>query len=103
MTKRTKEDVLETANKFGINLVRFLYVDLCGLVRGKASSLPRFKDRLDTGIGLVKGMIAMNSLDKMQSDAGFGPVGEVRLVPDLNTFAVLPYVNNTASVLCDLI
>lgn len=103
MTKRTKDEILETASKFGINLVRFLYVDLCGVIRGKSTSLPRLKDRLDTGIGLVKGMMAMNSLDKMQTDTGFGPVGEVRMVPALDTFVVLPFVNNTASVICDLI
>ncbi len=100
---RTKEDVLETASKFGVNLVRFLYTDFCSMVRGKSSSLPRLKDRIDTGIGLVKGQLAMNSLDKPQGDTGLGAVGEVRMVPDLSTFTVLPYVTNTAVMLCDLI
>jgi len=103
MLKRTKEDVFETANKFGVNLVRFLYVDFCSMVRGKNTSLPRLKDRVDAGIGLVKGQLAMNSLDKPQSDTGLGAVGEVRMVPDLDTFTVLPYVANTASMICDLV
>jgi glutamine synthetase len=101
--KRTKEDVLETSNKFGVNLVRFLYVDFCSMVRGKSTSLPRLKDRIDTGIGLVKGQLAMNSLDKPQADTGLGAIGEVRMVPDLDTFTVLPYVGTTASAICDLI
>lgn len=103
MLKRTKDEVIETANKFGVNLVRFLYVDFCSMVRGKNSSLPRLKDRIDTGIGLVKGQLAMNSLDKPQSDTGLGAVGEVRMVPDVDTFTVLPYVGTTASMICDLI
>lgn len=101
--KRTKDEVLETANKFGINLVRFLYVDLSSMVRGKSTSVPRLKDRIDTGIGLVKGQLAMNSLDKPQSDTGLGAIGEVRMVPDLDTFTVLPYVGTTASMMCDLV
>lgn len=103
MAKRTRDEVLETANKFGVNLVRFLYTDLAGLTRGKSTAMPHFKDRIDTGIGLVKGMMAMNCLDKMQTDTGFGATGEVRMVPDLNTFVVLPYVGSAASVLCDLV
>ncbi|MDZ4836705.1 MAG: glutamine synthetase family protein [Candidatus Melainabacteria bacterium] len=103
IAKRTKEDVLETSNKFGVNLVRFLYVDFCNMVRSKSTSLPRLKDRIDSGIGLVKGQLAMNSLDKPQSDTGLGAVGEVRMVPDLDTFTVLPYVGTTAAAICDLI
>ncbi len=103
MAKRTRDEVLETANKFGVNLVRFLYTDLTGLTRGKSTALPHFKDRLDMGIGLVKGMMAMNCLDKMQTDTGFGATGEVRMIPDLNTFVVLPYVGSAASILCDLV
>src|SRR4029453_5823139 len=30
----------------------------------------------------------------------FGPVGEIRLVPDLETFAVLPYAPKSARLLC---
>lgn len=101
--KKTKDDVLETSNKFGVNLVRFLYTDFCSMVRAKSTSLPRLKDRIDSGIGLVKGQLAMNSLDKPQSDTGLGAVGEVRMVPDLDTFTVLPYVGTTAAAICDLI
>jgi glutamine synthetase len=103
MLKRTKDEVLEASNKFGVNLVRFIYVDFCSMVRGKTTSVPRLKDRIDTGIGLVKGQLAMNSLDKPQSDTGLGAVGEVRMVPDLDTYTVLPYVATTASMICDLI
>ncbi len=32
-----------------------------------------------------------------------GPVGEFRLVPDPETFSILPYVPHTASMMCDMI
>ena len=46
-------------------------------------------------------MQAMNGLDQLQSVTGMGPVGEVRLVPDLSTFRVLPYAPRTGGVLTD--
>src|SRR5262249_14945154 len=42
-------------------------------------------------IGLTVAMQAMNGLDHLQPVTGMGPVGEIRLVPDLDTFRVLPY------------
>jgi glutamine synthetase len=46
-------------------------------------------------------MQAMNSLDQLQPIEGMGPVGEVRLVPDLDTFRVLPYAPRTGALLTD--
>jgi glutamine synthetase len=46
-------------------------------------------------------MQAMNALDHLQPVPGMGPVGEIRLVPDLDTFRVLPYAPHTGAVLTD--
>jgi glutamine synthetase len=46
-------------------------------------------------------MQAMSGLDQLQPVDGMGPVGEIRLVPDLGTFRVLPYAPNTGAVLTD--
>jgi glutamine synthetase len=43
----------------------------------------------------------MNSLDQLQPVVGMGPVGEVRLVPDPETFRVLPYAPRTGALLVD--
>jgi glutamine synthetase len=43
----------------------------------------------------------MNSLDQLQPVEGMGPVGEVRLVPDPETFRVLPYAPRTGVMLVD--
>jgi glutamine synthetase len=59
--------------------------------------------RLESGIGLTVAMQAMNGLDQLQPVEGMGPVGEVRLVPDLETFRVLPYAPRTGAVLVDLV
>jgi len=70
-------------------------------VRAKASSRHGLGARLESGIGLTVAMQAMNGLDQLQPVDGMGPVGEVRLVPDLNTFLVLPYAPRTGAVLTD--
>lgn len=103
MANQIKDDVLAKINDHGIELIRFLYTDLSGQVRGKLTSSGTFAERSKTGIGLVKGMMAMNMLDKMQTDTGLGATGEVRLVPDLDTFRLVPYTRSSASVICDLV
>jgi glutamine synthetase len=97
----TPEEVVALCRERGIRLVRFLYCDNGGVIRGKATSVDRVADRMRTGIGLTVAMQAMNSLDQLQSVEGMGPVGEIRLVPDPETFTILPYAPNTAAMLVD--
>src|SRR4051812_34307682 len=95
--------VVKRADKAGLRLVRFLWCGNDGTVRGKASALGGLEGRLRAGIGLTVAMQAMNGLDHLQPVEGMGPVGEVRLVPDPETFRVLPYAPRTGAVLVDLI
>jgi len=81
--------------------VRFLWCGNDGTVRAKASAVGGLEDRLRTGIGLTVAMQAMNGLDQLQPVEGMGPVGEIRLVPDPETFRVLPYAPNLGAMLVD--
>jgi glutamine synthetase len=84
-----------------VRLIRFLYCDNGGTVRGKAVHVDRLADRMRTGVGLTVAMQAMSSLDELQPVEGMGPVGEIRLVPDPKTFVLLPYAPHSAAVLAD--
>jgi glutamine synthetase len=97
----TAEELLATVEDRGVRLVRFLWCGNDGTMRAKASSRHGLGGRLSAGIGLTVAMQAMNSLDQLQPVAGMGPVGEVRLVPDLETFRVLPYAPHSGAVLTD--
>ena len=97
----TAQDVAKKANEAGLRLVRFLWCGNDGTIRAKSSARHGLEGRLDAGIGLTVGMQAMNSLDQLQAVPGMGPVGEIRLVPDLDTFRVLPYAPRTGAVLTD--
>jgi glutamine synthetase len=100
---RERARVLDACERLGLDLVRFLYVDHGGVVRGKATSRSRLEERLATGIGLTVAMQAMSMLDELAPVEGLGPVGEVRLVPDTASFAALPWAPGAGAMVADLV
>ena len=95
--------VAETARKAGVRLVRFLYTDNGGVTRGKATHIAHLRNRITDGIGLTVAMQAMNMLDQLAPVEGMGPVGEIRLTPDPDTFIVLPYAPRSAAMTVDML
>ncbi len=95
------DELVARADEAGLALIRFLWCGNDGTVRAKASGRHGLDGRLRAGIGLTVAMQAMNSLDQLQPVEGMGPVGEVRLVPDLDTFRILPYAPRSAALLTD--
>ncbi len=94
-------EIVRVADEAGLRLVRFLWCGNDGTVRAKASGRHGLAGRIEAGIGLTVAMQAMNGLDQLQPVEGMGPVGEVRLVPDPETFRVLPYAPNAGAMLVD--
>src|SRR2546428_3839912 len=97
------QDVVKEADEAGLRLVRFIWCGNDGTVRAKASTVPGLAGRIESGIGLTVAMQAMNALDQLQPVEGMGPVGEVRLVPDPETFRVVPYAPHTGAMLVDIL
>src|SRR3954468_17697463 len=97
----TAAEVAARADEAGLRLVRFLWCGNDGTVRAKASGRQGLEGRISGGIGLTVAMQAMNGLDQLQPVEGMGPVGEIRLVPDVETFRVLPYAPRTGAMLVD--
>lgn len=94
--------VLAETKRADLRLVRFLYCDYGSMLRGKATHADHIAHRLNEGIALVTGMYAMNGLDDLQDVPGMTAVGEVRIVPDPESFRVLPYVPQTGSMMSDM-
>ena len=94
-------DVLSKLRTTDVQLVRFLYCDNAGVIRGKASHSDGLESRMHGGIGLTVAMQAMNLLDQLQAVDGMGPVGEIRLIPDPDTFVVAPYAPRSGVMLTD--
>src|SRR5512142_94889 len=95
------DTVLERARAGQISLIRFLYADHGGIIRGKATHVSGLEARMASGIGHTVAMMAMNMLDHLQPVEGMGPVGEVRIKPDPRTFVPLPYAPGAAAMLAD--
>ena len=100
---RQSRAILARCKADDIQLVRFLYCGNDSVIRGKACHTRFLPSYLRSGVGLTVAMQSFNMLDQLVPEGSFGPVGEIRLVPDLGSFAVLPYAPKTARVLCDMV
>ena len=98
----TIEDVVARAADDGIRLVRFLYCDPAGIIRGKNVHVARLASRMREGIGMTRAQNTLNILDQLSPLVeGMEPVGEIRITPDPATYSVLDWVPGTAGMLSD--
>ena len=99
MDRDTIERTIETEN---IRLLRLLFVNNSGVPRGRVLGAEDLDRVMSEGANITKGMQSFNALDALVDGGRFGPVGEVRLQPDPETFTVTPYADRTATMLCDM-
>jgi glutamine synthetase len=97
-----REQVLARAHAEGVRLVRFLYCDNANIVRGKTVHAGALADFLESGVGLTVAMQGFCLTERLAPGSALGPVGEVRLIADPDTYAALPFAPGQAQVLCDL-
>jgi len=97
------QDVVRQAREANLRLVRFLYCDNGGIIRGKATHASKLHTRIHEGIGQTLAMQAFTGVETLATVEGMGPIGEFRLIPDPNTFIVLPYAPSSGSMMCDMI
>src|SRR5829696_4049698 len=76
--------------------VRFVFVDHAGIPKCKAVYRDGFDGRARAGVGLAKGVLALDPSGALHPESGLSPVGECRLVPDLSTLTVLPFARGQA-------
>jgi glutamine synthetase len=82
--------------------VRFMFVDHAGIPKTKAVHRDGFERRARAGVGLAKGVLALDPSGMLNPESGLSPVGECRLVPDLSTLVPLPFARGQATVACDM-
>jgi glutamine synthetase len=95
--------IVQRAQAAKLRLVRFLYCDNGGIIRGKTTHTNKLASRMQEGIGQTLAMQAFTGVETLAAVEGMGPVGEFRLIPDPETFVILPYVPNSGSMFCDMI
>lgn len=82
--------------------VRFVFVDHAGIPKSKAVHRDGFSRRAKAGVGLAKGVLALDPSGMLRAESGLGPVGECRLVPDSSSLTRLPFARGQAMVCCDM-
>jgi len=88
----------------GTSFVRFLWCDNANVIRGKAVHVTQLEHYRQHGVGISAAQQAVPAtVDAPAPGAGFGPVGEVRLVADWSTLMALPYAAGHARVLGDMV
>src|ERR671914_1720515 len=99
--REAQENVEQTLPE-GTLWVRFVFVDHAGIPKTKAVYRDSFIGRARAGVGLAKGVLALDPSGALHPTSGLSPVGEVRLVPDLSTLIPLPFARAQAMVACDM-
>lgn len=97
-----RNEVATLASKAGVKVVSFVYCDNGGILRSKSIHVSNLVSSMESGIGMSVAMPAMSSLDSLQSVPGKTPVGEIRLVPDPDSFTILPYAPAWAMMMANM-
>lgn len=85
-----------------IKFIRYLYVDLDNVIRGRVSTAEDLDRDIEGSLTLAMIMQSGFSIsDLVVSGTIYGPRGEVTLIPDLSTFKLLPYASNTAAMIVE--
>jgi glutamine synthetase len=95
-------ELVRQARQADVRLVRFLYCDNAGLIRGKAAHVDALATHVREGLRLPMAMQTLNLLDQPCPMPDFGLTGDVRLVTDSATFTPLSYSPHSAAMLADL-
>jgi glutamine synthetase len=103
--------VLQEVSARGIELVRFSFADLHGLLRGKTIAAAALPEALANGVSIVSTLFAKDTANRtvfpvFTAGGGFGMPemeggADALIVADPTTFRVLPWAADTAWLLCD--
>ncbi len=95
----TIEEIKGSIKAHHIDTLRIDYPDLYGICRSKLAPARRLEEVLDEGINFAQATYSVDLANDVAMGTGLGPEIEWRdmtLIPDLNTYAVLPHMEGTA-------
>jgi len=98
------ESILDLIDRSQVKFARILWCDNGNQIRAKAIHRNRLASYLKHGVGISAAQQAVPVMfDVPAPGSGLGPVGEIRLVPDLQTLTVLPYASGHAQFIGDMV
>jgi glutamine synthetase len=109
---RTAAEVTRRIETDGIELVRMSFPDLHGILRGKALAAAAMPSALAEGCAVTSSLLLKDTAHRtvvpvFSPGAGMGlprlqGASDIIMVPDPTTFRVLPWLQSTGWMLCDL-
>ncbi|WP_135852260.1 gamma-glutamylputrescine synthetase [Halorussus salinus] len=94
--------VAESCRDANVDLVRLLFVTQSGAVRAHSVDSSKVESAVEDGVTLSQLVQSYNALGLRDKDGRFDAAGEVRLVPDPETFRPLPYAERAGAMLCNV-
>jgi glutamine synthetase len=95
-----EHDIVSRCEDRDISLVRLFYVDSAGITRGRTVPAQDIEAFLSEGVNFAETQQAFTVLEyPVAGTAVSEPEGEVRLVPDPETFTPLPYADRAAAMM----
>ncbi|ADU51995.1 Glutamate--ammonia ligase [Thermaerobacter marianensis DSM 12885] len=85
----------------GIRMLRYLYVDNDGVIRGFVGRVENAVQDFQDGVTVALAMPFFTAFDHLVPGTRYGCTGEWRLKPAPETLRALPYAPGHAAVLCD--
>lgn len=105
-------DVLSRAEASGVETVRLSFADQHGLLRGKTLPIAGLAEAMSGGCPMTSTLLLKDTSHRTvfpvwQAEGGFDlpgmkGAGDVLMLPDPETFQVLPWAEKTGWLLCDL-
>lgn len=87
-----------------MKFARILWCDNANVIRAKAIHGKRYSACLKHGVGISAAQQALPVMfDAPAPESGLGPVGEIRLVPDLQSLTMLPYAPGHAQFMGNMV
>jgi len=102
--ERIEQFVAELRSR-NIDYVRFEIADLHGISRTKVIPIDKVARYAERGLNFYGGVLALDSASHVVPGSGMNEEVSYRdqqLIPDLDTVQIIPWLENTAKVICDV-
>ena len=110
--RKKNTEVEEIVSVQQLDVVRLSFADQHGILRGKTIMASDLRSAFDSGVGMTTTLLAKDTSHKTiypiwNDGGGFGLEemtggGDFLMVPDPSTFRILPWVNGTGWLQCDI-
>ncbi|MGA2665332.1 MAG: glutamine synthetase family protein [Nitrososphaerales archaeon] len=97
------KEIVRSAKESGVTMVRFQFVESPLVTTAMASHVDSLEESITNGIGVSRSVVILNAFGGVAAGSLYGPESsEFRIVPDLETYAPLPFLRGCARFIAEL-